>query len=100
MPAYLRSAGQVFKPPLPGNPTWPCLEFDRKVQEDPMSTRRSFMWLSGIVAPAAILTKRVPAAMTQESEQRGEVMGSRPVPTSIAALPSMTSQVQPITNDE
>jgi len=27
-------------------------------------------------------------------------MGSRPLPTSIAALQSMTSQVQPITNYE
>src|SRR5215469_8515591 len=100
MPAYLRSAGQVFKPPLPGNPTWPCLEFDRKVQEDPMSTRRSFMWLSGVVAPAATLTEWVSPAMPQESEQRGGEMESRPLPRSITSLPSMTSQVQPITGYE
>ena len=65
-----------------------------------MSTRRSFMWLSGLVAPAATLTKWVSPAMPQESEQRGGEMESRPLPTSIAALPSMTSQVQPITNYE
>lgn len=65
-----------------------------------MSTRRSFMWLSGVVAPAATLMRSVSPDMTQGSEQRGGVMGSGPLPTSIAALPSMTSQVQPITNYE
>jgi len=65
-----------------------------------MSTRRSFMWLSGIVAPAATLTKLGSPAMTQESKQRGEVMGSHTLPTWITALQSMTSQVQPITNYE
>jgi Xaa-Pro dipeptidase len=65
-----------------------------------MSTRRSFMWLSGVVASATTLTKSIAAAIPQESEQRSGVMGSHPLPTSIAALQSMTSQVQPITNYE
>lgn len=65
-----------------------------------MSTRRSFMWLSGVAAPAATLTKRVSHVITQASGQQGEVMGNRPLPTSITALQSMTSQVQPITNYE
>ena len=65
-----------------------------------MSTRRSFMWLSGVVAPAATLNKWVSPALTQEAEQPGGVMGSRPLPASITALQSMTSQVQPITNYE
>jgi len=49
---------------------------------------------------AATLTKLVSPAITPESEPPGAVMGSRPLPTSIAALQSMTSQVQPITNYE
>src|SRR5215475_1426231 len=64
-----------------------------------MSTRRSFMWLSGVVAPAT-LTRWVSPAVTQESEQRGGVLGRRPLPASITALQSLTSQVQPITNYE
>jgi len=58
------------------------------------------MWLSGVVAPAATLNKWVSPALTQEAEQPGGVMGSRPLPASITALQSMTSQVQPITNYE
>jgi Xaa-Pro dipeptidase len=38
--------------------------------------------------------------MTEESEQRGGMMGSRPLPTSVAALPSMASHVRPITSYE
>ncbi len=66
-----------------------------------MPTRRLFMWLSGVGAAAATLAERVSPALAQESEPQGGAMGNRrPLPTSIAALQSMTSQVQPITNDE
>ena len=65
-----------------------------------MPTRRSFMWLPVVGTAAATHTKWVSHALAQESDQRGGAMGIRPLPTSIAALQSMTSQVQPITNYE
>ena len=68
-----------------------------------MATRRSFIWLSGAGPTAATFTrtKWLSPALAQESEQRSGATGNRgPLPTSIAALRSMTSQVQPITNDE
>src|SRR5215469_7681153 len=66
-----------------------------------MPTRRLFLWLSGVAATTATLAKWVSPALAQESEQRAEATGNRgPLPTSIAALQSMTSRVQPISNDE
>jgi len=58
------------------------------------------MSLPGVAAAAATLTKWVSPALAQEFEPEPGALGNRPLPASIAALQSMTSQVQPVTNDE
>jgi Xaa-Pro aminopeptidase len=62
-----------------------------------MWSRRSFLQLSsvGVVAAAA---KTTMGASAQSQQHREAVRGQLPPP--IAALPSMTAQVRPITNDE
>ncbi|MGH9411570.1 MAG: M24 family metallopeptidase, partial [Vicinamibacterales bacterium] len=60
-----------------------------------MFTRRRFLWSS----TAALIVSRAPKAFAFQRGQRGRApVGA--LPASIAALPSMKSQVTPITNDE
>jgi Xaa-Pro dipeptidase len=63
-----------------------------------MLSRRSFLRLSSAGAVAAAAGKATMGASTQSQQPQEAVRG--PLPPPIAALPSMTAQVRPITNDE
>lgn len=63
-----------------------------------MLSRRSFLQLSSAAVAAAAATNPTMGA-SAEGPQAEETM-RRPLPRPIAALPSMTARVRPITNDE
>ncbi|HLW87751.1 MAG TPA: Xaa-Pro peptidase family protein [Terriglobales bacterium] len=63
-----------------------------------MLSRRSFLRLSSAGAVAAAAGKATMGASAQSQQPQEAVRG--PLPPPIAALPSMTAQVRPITNDE
>ncbi|HKF50855.1 MAG TPA: Xaa-Pro peptidase family protein [Candidatus Acidoferrales bacterium] len=63
-----------------------------------MLSRRSFLRVSSVGVAAAAVSKSTMTASAQ-GEQRPEPMRG-PLPPAIAALPSMITQVRPITNDE
>src|SRR5579872_493719 len=66
-------------------------------EEDAMLSRRSFLFSSAGVAAAAA-TKFTMGASAQGRQPQEAARG--PLPPPIAALPSMTARVRPITNDE
>jgi Xaa-Pro dipeptidase len=63
-----------------------------------MLSRRSFLRLSSAGVAAAVVTKSTMGASAQGRQPQEAVRG--PLPPPIAALPSMTARVRPITNDE
>jgi Xaa-Pro dipeptidase len=63
-----------------------------------MFSRRSFMRLSSAGVAAAAAFKFTIGAAAQDQQTEDTVRG--PLPPAIAALPSMTAQVRPITNEE
>ena len=63
-----------------------------------MLSRRSFLRMSSSSVVAAAATRSLMGASAQEREPQEALRG--PLPPAIAALPSMTAQVRPITNDE
>lgn len=66
-------------------------------EEDPMFSRRSFLGLSSAAVAAAACKSTMGASAQTERPQEAV---HRPLPPAIAALPSMTARVRPITNDE
>lgn len=63
-----------------------------------MFSRRSFLKLSSAGVAAAAASRSLVAASAQERQPQETLRG--PLPPAIAALPSMTARVRPITNDE
>lgn len=63
-----------------------------------MLSRRSFMRLSSAAAATAVASKSTMGASAQGERPQEAARG--PLPPAIAALPSMTARVRPITNDE
>jgi Xaa-Pro dipeptidase len=63
-----------------------------------MLSRRSFLRLSSVGMAGAAASKLTMGASAQDQRPEETVRG--PLPPAIAALPSMTARVRPITNDE
>jgi Xaa-Pro dipeptidase len=68
------------------------------LEEDAMWSRRSFLQLSSSAVAAAAASKPAMGALAQSERPQESVHGA--LPPAIAALPSMTARVRPITNDE